>query len=52
MTNISYELVVDTPENDRRIELLHENVRRYGTIYNTLAAATQLSGTVRRAEAN
>jgi uncharacterized OsmC-like protein len=49
---ITYELVVDTPEPDRRLDLLHENVRKYGTIYNTVAGATNLSGTMRRAEAH
>lgn len=48
MVNITYELVVDTPEPDRRLDLLHENVRKYGTIYNTVASATNLSGTIRR----
>jgi uncharacterized OsmC-like protein len=52
MVNITYELVVDTPESDHRLELLHENVRKYGTIYNTVAGATKLSGTIRRARAN
>lgn len=47
---IDYELVVDTDEADRRIELLHNNVRKFGTISNTVAAATDLTGTmVRRA---
>jgi hypothetical protein len=32
--------------------LLHENVRKYGTICNTVAGATSLSGTMRRAEAH
>jgi uncharacterized OsmC-like protein len=48
MVKITYELVVDTPEPDRRLDLLHENVRKYGTIYNTVAGATDLSGTIRR----
>ena len=52
MVNIRYELIVDTPESDRRLDLLHENVRKFGTIYNTLAAATSLSGTIRRASAD
>jgi len=52
MVNITYELIVDTPESDHRLELLHENVRKYGTIYNTIAGATNLSGTIRRASAN
>lgn len=49
ITAITYELIVDSPEPDRRLELLHTNVRKYGTISNTLAAATRLTGSVRRA---
>lgn len=48
ITRIDYELIVDTDESDRRLELLHTNVRKYGTISNTLAAATALVGVVRR----
>ncbi len=48
MVAISYELVVDTPETDERIALLHKNIRKYGTISNTLDAALELSGTIRR----
>ena len=51
MVAITYELIVDTSESDHRLELLHENVRKYGTIYNTVAAATNLSGTILRASA-
>lgn len=46
--SIDYEIVVDTDEDDRRLELLHTNVRKYGTISNTLAAATSLNGTIKR----
>jgi len=38
MASITYELVVDTDEDDRRLDLLHHNVRKYGTISNTVAA--------------
>jgi len=48
MLSVRYELVVDTEESDRRLELLHTNVRKFGTIYNTIARATELSGTIRR----
>jgi len=48
MTQIEYEIVVDTDETDQRIELLHRNLQKYGTIYNTLAGATELSGNIRR----
>ncbi|MCR5858996.1 OsmC family protein [Mesorhizobium sp. J428] len=36
MSEMDYEIVVDTDEDDRRIELLHINVRKYGTIFNTV----------------
>ncbi|MCR4269161.1 OsmC family protein [Nitratireductor sp. ZSWI3] len=44
MSDIDYEIVIDTDEDDRRIELLHTNVRKYGTIYNTVSAAARLAG--------
>ena len=45
---INYELIVDTDEPDRRLELLHENVRKFGTISNTVAEATKLEGQIKR----
>jgi hypothetical protein len=36
-------------KGDHRLELLHQNVKRYGTVFNTVASGTQLSGTIRRA---
>lgn len=48
MTEVDYDIVVDTDESDQRLELLHKNIRKYGTISNTIAAATKLEGTVRR----
>ena len=46
--SINYEIVVDTDEDDSRLELLHTNVRKYGTISNTIALATELKGTIKR----
>lgn len=37
MESIDYEIIVDTDESDHRLELLHDNVRKYGTVYNTVA---------------
>ena len=48
MVSVSYELIVDTDETHQRLELLHTNVRKYGTISNTVAEATKLEGTIRR----
>ena len=49
MARIEYTLTIDTDESDRRLELLHQNVIKYGTVYNTLAAGTELAGKIRRA---
>lgn len=49
MIRIDYEIIVDTPETDQRLDLLHKNIRKYGTVSNTIAAATELTGVIRRA---
>lgn len=48
MAEVTYELIIDTDEDDRKLELMHHNVKKYGTIFNTVAAATKLEGTIRR----
>jgi uncharacterized OsmC-like protein len=50
MLRIDYEITVDTDETDQRLELLHRNLRKYGTISNTLAEVTELVGTIWRKE--
>lgn len=49
LISIEYELTVDTDESDHRLELLLTNVRKYGTISNTIAEAVTLTGTIKRA---
>lgn len=44
MVRIEYVISVDTDESDERLELLHKNVQKFGTIYNTVAAGTELIG--------
>ena len=52
MVSIGYEIVVDTDEDDHRLDLLHRNIRKFGTISNTVAEALRLEGTiVRKADA-
>jgi len=46
MVRIVYELTVVTDEEPRRVELLHDNVRRHGTIFNTLAAVCEVTGQI------
>ncbi len=48
MISVTYDLVVDTDEPDQRLALLHKNIEKYGTIFNTVAAALELHGTIRR----
>jgi len=48
LVSIGYRLLVRTSETDQRLDLLHTNVRKYGTIYNTLASSIALSGTIGR----
>jgi uncharacterized OsmC-like protein len=48
MERIDYVLTVDTDESDQRLELLHANIRKYGTVYNTIAPGTRLVGQIRR----
>lgn len=48
MESITYEIIVDSDEPERRLELLHDNVKKYGTVFNTVAPGTQLSGVLRR----
>jgi uncharacterized OsmC-like protein len=44
MTGMRYEIEIVTSEPSHRVELLHRNIRKYGTIANTLAEACDLSG--------
>lgn len=48
LTLIRYEIVVDSDESDQRLDLLHRNILKYGTISNTLAGAVPLEGRLRR----
>lgn len=47
---IDYEIVVESDEPERRLELLHTNIRKFGTISNTLASVVQLTGSIRRGD--
>jgi uncharacterized OsmC-like protein len=49
LTSIDYVISVETDETDHRLELLHTNIRKYGTISNTLALAVPIVGKIVRA---
>lgn len=46
ITSVQYELRLVTPESPHRVDLLQRNLTKYGTIYNTLAAACPVTGTI------
>jgi uncharacterized OsmC-like protein len=46
---IRYEIVMGSDEPDARLDLMHRNILKYGTISNTLAGAVPLEGSLRRA---
>lgn len=48
LESITYEIIVDSDEPDRRLDLLHDNVKKFGTVFNTMAPGTQLTGVQRR----
>lgn len=45
---IDHELWVETDEPQRRLNLLHHNVRNFSTIFNTVLAACPLEGAIHR----
>lgn len=45
-TTFRYELRIVTAEPERRVQLLHENLRRFGTVFNTLAPTCAVEGSI------
>ena len=48
MVSLTYEPVVDTDADDHKVDLLHQDVRKYETIYDTVAEATRPEGLIIR----
>ena len=48
ISSIDYEIIIHTDENDRKLSLMHDNIKKYGTIYNTIASGTELKGDLKR----
>lgn len=46
IVRVTYHLRVVTDEPAARVDLLHKNIRKFGTITNTLAAACELTGEI------
>lgn len=48
IADVSYVIRVATDETEGRLELLHKNLQKFGTIYNTLKQGTELTGHIER----
>jgi uncharacterized OsmC-like protein len=48
MESIHYCIRVESTEPEHRLALLHDNVKKYGTVFNTLSAGTDISGSLER----
>lgn len=49
---ITYTVVVTTDEPERRVQLAHKNLAKYGTVFNTLAAVCDVHGVMTAAPAH
>ena len=48
LSQIRYEVRVETDASEQRLDLLHRNVRKFGTVTNTVGPGTDLDGTLSR----
>lgn len=46
MTKLNYVSTISTNEPERKVELLHKNIRENGTIYNTLDEVCEIYGEI------
>jgi uncharacterized OsmC-like protein len=49
VSSMRYRIVVESPDSDEKLQLLHDNLLKFGTITNTIAAGTTLRGELVRA---
>ena len=47
---VTDEMLVRSARNPEHLALLRENVKKFGTVFNTVATDTRLSGTLRRTD--
>ncbi len=45
---IHYKVFLNTEESDHRIELLHKNIKQFGTVYNSISEETNIEGEIIR----
>ncbi len=46
MVKVEYSLTIYSDAEKRKIELLHKNIKKFGTIYNTVAKSCEINGSL------
>ncbi len=46
LSEIAYEVFLTTDESERRVDLVYTNLRKYGAVFNTLAASCDVHGRI------
>ena len=52
MSEINYQFEIDTDEDERKLQIWHKNILKFGTITNTLAKACKLEETIAKMKTN
>ena len=50
MSEIQYQIIMDTDDTERKLNLLHDNIKKFGTVYNTISPGTELTGEIHRSQ--
>jgi uncharacterized OsmC-like protein len=48
MDEIQYELIIYSEDDSLNIDLVHKNIQKFGTIFNTVKACCTVSGTIKK----
>lgn len=48
LSRVEYTVWLDCDESDLRLEQVHEHLKKFGSVFNTVEAGCELVGTVRR----
>ncbi len=45
---IRYKILIETNETEQRLDLLHRNIKKFGTVYNSISEETVISGIIEK----
>jgi len=47
---IRYKVFLQTEEDNHRVDLLHKNIKKFGTVYNSFSEETKIIGEIQKVE--